>query len=1121
MIKFVAHLKTIAAAPLALAAVLFSSTAWADVDLIYISAPIADVSVKVSSGSVSTNLIMSYTSGTLLTSATTAFSPFANYSKTLRFEVTIPEGYDYHGLCKLNKSLTQQPTSAEDFNLTSPVSTNLTWEADNLGYKIGHFNAGTLNNGSTYIWGYPLYVDITPQEYSLSFISNGGSSCSSVRIVYDQTYAGKLPSTARTGYTFLGWYTGPDGGTRISETTVVKVTEDQTLYAQWQAISASVTLNPQLGTVSPACVNLTYDSTYELPTPIREGYSFDGWYTAESGGTKIDLIGQSKFTADLELFAHWSIIRSTLTVNTSGEGSGSVSPGGTRTYDYGLEVDLSATPNRGSEFVRWSDGNTDASRTITVTTNATYTATFALKQFTVTFDAGSGSCPTDGKTVTYSKSYGELPVPTWTGHTFVEWRTPGGSRITADTIVYLEDDTKLSAYYTTNSFLVQVLSDSASEGSGSVSSGGRYEYGTTLTIQASPSDGSRFVCWNDGDVNPSRTITVTQDVNYVATFALCEYSVSFVYYNSAGELVTQTQQVKYRKSATPPSKDVVDCYPKHHFLGWGNTSYGTITGDLQIQAMYDWNTYNIRYNSNASGGVSGYMGVQALKVDVQYALSPNKYSRIGYTFLGWSRDSAAVKPDYLDQQTVDALTTVHDETVDLYAIWKANTYTVTFDPNGTSATVDPQTKAIDFDSPYGELPVPTRANYSFEGWFTAANGGVEVSEETTLTMDRDHTLYAHWSAKYTIHFDKDGGSGEMPDQVAICGERFTLNPNTLSKTGYIFYRWELNGSKRYQDGATITSDLAAPGEEVTLKAIWSPIEYVIAFDANWTGRLGVLTDPPPANTRCAYDEEVKLSWSPDTKGLYSFIGWSTNQTATVAEYKPDVWYSRLSSVQDDVVTLYAVWQDNLSDYSKAVGCDNVQLSTGKLTFGKDWVVLESGGICSGGFLETALAGVDESYLLKGSYPGKGTLVFDWALTNSSAKAYFNGQVLDPSTHRYIKEFPGPTAAFEWKERKGDSNEGSFIITSIRWYPNLTKEEVEALLSGPEPTEADRPVITTDFTFATKPDFDYVIWEATTLENGGDWVARDPIEGDGTAITLPMFEDPQGFFKVQVIQRGSR
>ena len=79
-----------------------------------------------------------------------------------------------------------------------------------------------------------------------------------------------------------------------------------------------------------------------------------------------------------------------------------------------------------------------------------------------------------------------------------------------------------------------------------------------------------------------------------------------------------------------------------------------------------------------------------------------------------------------------------------YTVWATlPTVTVTFDPNGGEVT--PTTKEVKIGETYGELPVPTRTGYSFDGWYTAAEDGDKVEATTTVTATTAHTLYAHWT----------------------------------------------------------------------------------------------------------------------------------------------------------------------------------------------------------------------------------------------------------------------------------------------------------------------------------------------------------------------------------------
>ena len=92
-------------------------------------------------------------------------------------------------------------------------------------------NTSTVTNSNAHT----LYAHWTANQYTVTLNANGGSvSTSTITVTYDSTY-GTLPNPSRSNYDFLGWYTATSGGTQVKSSTVVKITANQTLYAQWVA----------------------------------------------------------------------------------------------------------------------------------------------------------------------------------------------------------------------------------------------------------------------------------------------------------------------------------------------------------------------------------------------------------------------------------------------------------------------------------------------------------------------------------------------------------------------------------------------------------------------------------------------------------------------------------------------------------------------------------------------------------------------------------------------------------------------------------------------------------------------------------------------------------------------
>lgn len=192
------------------------------------------------------------------------------------------------------------------------------------------------------------------------------------------------------------------------------------------------------------------------------------------------------------------------------------------------------------------------------------------------------------------------------------------------------------------------------------------------------------------------------------------------------------------------------------FNGWYNNQSFTgspitqinrgTTGGIVLYAKWGGVIYNIIYNGN--GATSGSTASSRHVYGESKALTSNGFSRTGYTFLGWSTNSSASSAIYKNGQSVINLSTVNNDTITLYAIWKVNSYTLTFNANG--GTVSPTSMSIPYGSRYGSLPVPSRSGYTFNGWYTAATGGTKVSAATIMGA-ANTTIYAQWTIN-TITF---------------------------------------------------------------------------------------------------------------------------------------------------------------------------------------------------------------------------------------------------------------------------------------------------------------------------------------------------------------------------------
>jgi uncharacterized repeat protein (TIGR02543 family) len=165
----------------------------------------------------------------------------------------------------------------------------------------------TVTNGEDHT----LYAHWTAATVTVIYDATGGSvsPTSAIKTVGD--YYGTLPTPTRLNYAFDGWYTEAIGGTQIgSAATFVTNSSNHTIYAHWTTVqpqTVTVTYNPAGGSVSPGSEAKTLGSAYgTLPTPSRNGYVFDGWFTATSAGTKVSPTTTVTNSSDHTLYAHWT-----------------------------------------------------------------------------------------------------------------------------------------------------------------------------------------------------------------------------------------------------------------------------------------------------------------------------------------------------------------------------------------------------------------------------------------------------------------------------------------------------------------------------------------------------------------------------------------------------------------------------------------------------------------------------------------------------------------------------------------------------------------------------------------------------------------------------------------------
>lgn len=252
-----------------------------------------------------------------------------------------------------------------------------------------------------------------------------------------------------------------------------------------------------------------------------------------------------------------------------------------------------------------------------------------------------------------------------------------------------------------------------------------------------------------------------------------------------------------------------------------------------------WTSYTIKYNAN---GGTGAPGNQTKWKDQTLTLSSTKPTRTGYSFLGWSTSSTATSATYSagGSYTSNAAAT-------LYAVWKANTYTIRYDANGGSNAPANQTKTYGVDLTL-TTSKPTRTNYNFKGWATTASATTPTySAGGTYKANSAATLYAVWELAYTkpritgLKAERMADDGTPADDGTTVKVSFSFAcDKTVSS---VLIEWKISSISDYSNVA----ELYPTSSNESVEYIIFPDDYTFSTEYSFDIRVTV-TDSMGSNS---------------------------------------------------------------------------------------------------------------------------------------------------------------------------------------------------------------------------------------------------------------------------------
>ena len=416
---------------------------------------------------------------------------------------------------------------------------------------------------------------------------------------------------------------------------------------------------------------------------------------------------------------------------------------------------------------------------------------------------------------------------------------------------------------------------------------------------------------NASDTNYSITLELTDNQNLTSSPNEITYNIIF---DGNGETSGSTETMLDLQSGTVYKLQQNNFKKRgHSFTGWNTIKDGSGISFVNEEEIIDINnneenvvlyaqwklkSYNIIYNLDEGDNSPNNPDTYSIVSDNITFENPTKK---GYTFKGWYTDSNLTK-------TITSIPSGSTGNKTIYAKWKANSYTVKFNGNGsTSGSMANQSRT------YGDGKTLTsnafkRTGYTFTGWNTKADGSGtayknKLAADITSANGKTITLYAQWQVKTfcITYFYVDNAINANPVYYSYDPLQ-TIQLNDPTRDGYVFEGWYSNSN--YID--RIYHIDRSQEKDIQIYAKWGVGKYTVIFDRNTgTGSMD--------NTIYDCNKTYNLPKNKYLKTGYRFTGWNTDINGNGVSYSDQNEITNLSLKSGDIVRLYAQWE--LIDYS--------------------------------------------------------------------------------------------------------------------------------------------------------------------------------------------------------------
>lgn len=838
---------------------------------------------------------------------------------------------------------------------TSPILVGSTYEISNVKSSTAKTSFVKAVSGSlsgTITAKTRVGLQFTTSQTTVTYNTNGGTvsgkgSSWSVAGYYGQKL-GELATPARDGYTFQGWYTEQNGGTKISSATMYPLT-DTTYYAVWTANTYHITYDANSGTGAPAKQAFSFNSgaTISSTKPTRTGYTFTGWKLNNDilqPGSAVPT--NSK---DITLTAQWSLDTYMIAYDTQG---GTAS--GLRTsYNVNSDSYTLPTPVReGYTFAGWSGSNGSTPQmSVSIAKGSTgtksYTANWKANTYTVSYNANGGEIQSgaSSESKTFGNVLGNFPSVSRKGYTLTGWYTKasGGSQVTEQSPVPSANTT----YYAQWSPVTYSITYDNVDSTDNLKTSYNIET-DTFTLGTPTKEGYTFTGWTGSNGNiPQTSVSVskgsTGNLAYRANWSINKYVIDVngyldgstsetcdgygtfdVYINDVLTAKGVSDFGGYYEYGTKIELKNIQGTTGHEYAGTTkiDSGYNYISGvsgtlgtnGIWIGLVFNSKTYTLTYDGN-NGGTSF---TSSVKYGNSVFILPNSFTKDHYKFAGWNTRADGKGEDYTSYSG-KSMTWKIAEDVTLYAQWTPEDYSISYNLNGGSISGNPTSYNVESNT--FTLPTPTKEGYTFAGW-TGSNGS---TPQTSVTINQgsygDLTYTANWTPnKYAVDINGylDGslqgntnGYGTFDvyvndvlaaSGVSDFGNNYDYGTKIEIKNVKAADGREYAGIKDGLGSPYISGTSGTVGTSGLYMALaFNTKSYTLSYDGNGSDGGSV------SSQTIKYGDGFKTASNGFTKTNYTFTGWNTRADGSGADFTQYIGKTQTWAWAGDLI-LYAQWK---------------------------------------------------------------------------------------------------------------------------------------------------------------------------------------------------------------------